>query len=111
MVWPSGQRRGDFDRVVESHQLAATDVDGVLLPVGAAWRSALRSNDQLRLYSVDSFHPSELGSFLAAWVIFRRLYGGVVVTMPRVVKVGSKTIELTESQVNALTAAADEVLK
>lgn len=109
MVWPSFARRGDFDRVIESHQLAATDVDGILLPVGAAWRAALSKN--LQIYSPDNFHPSELGSYLAAWVIFSRLYGDSKISMPDKIKVGSRTMTLSSSEVETLTLVTNEILK
>ncbi len=108
MVWPSISRHGDFDRVIESHQLAAADIDGILLPVSVAWRATLKD---LKLYSADNFHPSELGSFLAAWVIFKRLYSNPKVPMPSSFKIDSRTISLSNSQLTQLTRAADEALK
>jgi hypothetical protein len=110
MVWPSMARRGDFDRVIESHQLAIADVDGILLPVGAAWQFVLR-NHSLQLYSADNFHPSALGSYLAAWVIFKQLYSKPNVSIPTVIKIDSKTISLTSVQATALSLATDETLR
>jgi hypothetical protein len=75
MVWPSSERRQDFEAVSESYALAATDVRGVLLPAGDAWRAAWREDPSLPLYSGDGFHPSPLGSYLAALVIYNRLIG------------------------------------
>jgi hypothetical protein len=75
MVWPSVQRSGDFERVIESYTLAAKDIGGVLLPAGAAWREAWKSDPRLALYSADGFHPSEKGSWLAALVIYCGLTG------------------------------------
>src|SRR5215204_2255351 len=40
--WPSESRVGDFDRSGESYRLAAEAVDGMLFPVGEAWRAAWR---------------------------------------------------------------------
>jgi hypothetical protein len=114
MVWPSVVRQSDFDRAIESHKLAASDVNAVLLPAGAAWRAALKTNPELPLYSADNFHPSQLGSYLAAWIIFKRLYSDQTTTMPDQIKVDSKTIakiELNATEVKALTSAAAEVLK
>ncbi len=74
MVWPSETRFGDFDRVSESYALAAKEVGGILLPVGEAWRAAWRRNRALGLYSSDKFHPSTIGSYLAALVIVMKLF-------------------------------------
>jgi hypothetical protein len=114
MVWPAVSRKQDFDRVVESHELAASDVGALLLPVGAAWREALRKSTQLPLYSADNFHSSRLGSYLAAWVIFKCLYGNPTVSLPERVRFGSKssmTIMLNADEVALLQEATSRALK
>lgn len=73
MVWPSADRSGDFEGVSRSYTEAATLVDGLLFPAGDAWRAAWRRDAGLALYGPDGFHPSRLGSSLAALVIFNRL--------------------------------------
>lgn len=75
MVWPASTRRGDFDAVSESYAIAARDVDAVLLPAGDLWRAAWRRDASLALYGPDGFHPSPLGSYLAAIAICRGLTG------------------------------------
>lgn len=75
MVWPSLQRSDDRDRVSDSYRLAAAAVDAVLLPVGDAWRAALARDPSLRLYGGDGYHPSRLGSELAALVICAAIGG------------------------------------
>jgi hypothetical protein len=75
MVWPSASRRGDFDGVAASYAGAATRVGGLLLPAGDAWRAAWRRDPDLPLYGPDGFHPSRLGSYLAALVLFHTITG------------------------------------
>ncbi len=75
MVWPAKSRFFDFDGVCDSYRAAAEAVDGILLPVGEAWRLAWEKDSQLALYGPDGFHPSVAGSYLAALVIFQRLTG------------------------------------
>jgi hypothetical protein len=75
MVWPAKGRLGDFDRVSESYRLAAADVHGILLAAGDAWREAWKRDPALPLYAADEFHPSSLGSYLAALVIYQGLSG------------------------------------
>ena len=105
MVWPSRERFGDFDGVRVSYARAAQDVNGLLLPAGDAWRAAWRRNRSLALYGPDSFHPSPLGSYLAALVIVRGLTGQVPSAPP--LRLGS--IELTTAQAALLRDAALEV--
>jgi len=68
-VWPLASRQFDFDRVNESYTLAATDVNGMLFPVGEAWRAAWRRDPNLQLYGPDGLHPSMRGSYIGALVI------------------------------------------
>jgi hypothetical protein len=68
-VWPLASRQFDFDRVNESYTLAATDVNGMLFPVGEAWRAAWRRDPSLPLYAADGLHPSVRGSYVAGLVI------------------------------------------
>lgn len=80
MVWPSRQRRGDFGAVSQSYSAAARAVDGMLLPAGDAWLAAWKEDADLPLYGPDGFHPSPTGSYLAAMVIYRQVFGPVPAT-------------------------------
>ncbi|HUF48423.1 MAG TPA: hypothetical protein VMM93_11445 [Vicinamibacterales bacterium] len=75
MVWPSRARAFDFAGVSASYAAAAREIAGRLLPVGDAWRQAWALDRSLTLYGPDAFHPSELGSYLAALVIYQGLTG------------------------------------
>jgi hypothetical protein len=75
MVWPAAARSFDFDGVRLSYQTAAREVGGVFLPAGEAWRVAWRRDPKLEFYGGDGFHPTRLGSYLAALVIFEGLTG------------------------------------
>jgi hypothetical protein len=74
-VWPSAARSGDFDAVSASYAGAARLTGGLLAPAGEAWRAAWRRDSGLALYGADGFHPSPLGSYLAALTIFHTLTG------------------------------------
>jgi hypothetical protein len=75
MVWPSAARSGDAGGVSASYAGAAALTRGVLLPAGDVWRAAWRREPGLALYGPDGFHPSRLGSHLAALTIFHTLTG------------------------------------
>jgi hypothetical protein len=74
MVWPSRTRRGDFPGVSQSYAAAATDVKGLLLPAGDAWRAAWAIDAALPLYGPDGFHPSVMGTYLAALVVYEQIF-------------------------------------
>ena len=74
-VWPARDRL-DFQKdVTDSYRLAAHDVGGEFVAVGDAWRRAWARDSKLPLYGPDQFHPSPLGSYVAALMFFERLTG------------------------------------
>jgi len=75
MVWPERARMSYFDDVSLSYRIAAEAADGVLFPAGDAWIAAWDEDPTLPLYGPDDFHPSEMGTYLAALTIYRGLTG------------------------------------
>jgi hypothetical protein len=75
MVWPAWSHSGDFDGVKLSYEAAAREAGAVFLPAGDAWRLAWKQDANLKFYGPDGFHPSQLGSYLAALVIYQGLTG------------------------------------
>ena len=82
MVWPTADRPEDFTGASASYRQAAAAVDGLLLPVGDAWRAAWRRDSTLKLYAADGLHPSLAGSYLAALVIAQALTSRSALGMP-----------------------------
>lgn len=108
-VWPSRARMQDFPGVSESYRLAAEAVEGVVFPVGDAWLRAWKTNPTIGLYSADGFHPSEAGSYVAALVIYERLYKRSPVGLPSKLKLGTGLrIEVAEDQALLLQQAAED---
>lgn len=97
MVWPYQSRMFDFDKVRESYSLAAKEVEGVFLPAGESWRIAWESKPELQLYS-DGLHPTQLGSYLAAAVIYQRLFNETSIEIPKKLKAKSVEIELSNQE-------------
>jgi hypothetical protein len=73
-VWPESYRRGELTEVIASYRRAATSAKAELLPGGDAWRRAWHCEPGTPLYSRDGFHPSELGTYTAALVVYGRLF-------------------------------------
>jgi hypothetical protein len=103
MVWPDRSRRGFFDEVATSYRLAADSAGAMLLPAGSAWREAWKSDPALPLYGGDGFHPSPVGSLLAALVIADRLRPG---RLERLTAGEVPVRELPETRLRMLIAAA-----
>jgi hypothetical protein len=81
-VWPEGDRSAAFPAVLRSYAAAARAAGATLLPAGAAWREAWRRDPRLPLYGPDRFHPSPLGTALAALVVHAGLTGLPPATLP-----------------------------
>lgn len=107
MTWPGASApRTAFDVVRESFRLAASDASAEFLPAGEAWREAWIADPSLALYGPDGFHPSELGSFLAALTIYEKLSAVDVRTLPPIAFAGARRLTLPETTVRLLQAAA-----
>ncbi len=110
MVWPSAERSFDFDRVSESYRLAAESVDGQLYPAGDAWRAAWQRQANLPLYGGDGFHPSALGSYLAALTIYAVIHERSPVGLPAAIRVGSGTVSIPPATATLLQESAAEAV-
>ncbi len=106
MVWPSEARFFDFDGVSDSYATAAEQVDGLLFPAGEAWRAAWAQDPDLALYGGDGFHPSELGTYLAALVMFAQLAATDPRTLPAVIPTSSGLVGITDEVAALLQQAA-----
>ena len=107
MTWPTPSgSQAFFTEVRVSFQQAADAVGGVLLPAGEAWRAAWAIDATLPLYGPDGYHPSAMGSFLAALEIYERLSGRDVRTLPPRAFAGKQPLDLSESLVRLLQSAA-----
>ena len=98
-VWPQTANLATFPRAIESYQLAATAVGGVYLPVGAAWQVALAADATLPLYNADGLHPSELGTYLAALVMYERFTGKDARLLPARAVVAGRVLNSTPETV------------
>jgi len=108
MVWPTIDRFAFFDEARISYQMAATAVDGVFMPAGSAWITAWESDASLSLYAPDGLHPSPLGTYLAALVIYERITGHDARLLPGVAVVDGQTLTTPEATVRLLQRAAHE---
>lgn len=110
MVWPESARFEFFNEVRASYQLAAQEVAGLFLPAGEAWLNAWAVDPQLQLYGSDGYHPSELGTYLAALVVLEGITGHDARSLPAEAKVAGRTLTVPGSRVRLLQQAAHEAV-
>jgi hypothetical protein len=75
MVWPERERLDVLPDVIASYRNAARAADARLYAAGEAWQAAWDTDPLLPLYDADQFHPSVMGTYLAALTIYRGLTG------------------------------------
>lgn len=109
-AWPQENRFVDFPRAIESYELAAAAVQGKLLPVASAWHIALTADPELRLYS-DGLHPSNVGTYLTAAVIYGAVYNKSVANIPNEITTGRVRIAVASDLGARLRQAADAANK
>lgn len=109
-AWPSEPRRDDFGPAIESYAIAAADVGGIFLPVATAWLEAWNIDPSLQLYE-DGLHPSPEGAYLAALVVYARLFDRSPIGQPYELNVpGGGQIQFEEGVAATLQAAAAAAL-
>ena len=107
MVWPSAERKLDFGGVSDSYRLVARDIGAALLPAGEAWRIAEKRVPKLKLYSEDGMHPTATGSYLAAAVIYARLFERSPIGLPaRLTLRSGAIVEVSADDARVLQEAA-----
>jgi hypothetical protein len=103
MVWPDVTRLAFFDAVSESYRNAAEAADAALYPAGEAWRAAWAEDPSLRLYG-DGYHPSVMGSYLAALTIYHGLTGRSVLGAPAPSGVSTEVAAILQRAAEQATA-------
>ena len=107
MVWPDLSRITYFDDVRESYSVAAAGVNGMFIPAGQAWLTAWSIDSSLPLYASDDFHPSRIGSYLAAMSMFCELYRQSPIGLPARLSIdGGSPLDLEPELARQLQTAA-----
>ena len=112
-VWPPRARLSFLDAVTESYRLAAEDVGGSLVPVGAGWAAAWRRDPALPLYGPDDFHPSPMGTYLAALMFVEHLTGASPLGLPPPSASKARALrelKITDAELKILQEAAAEAV-
>jgi hypothetical protein len=105
-VWPALERAFDFPNVAESYREAADSIGALFAPAGEAWQFAWAQDSTLPLYAADDFHPSPMGTYLAALVLFERIYGRSPVGVQLSAVVNGQVQPWPEAMVRLLQEAA-----
>ena len=108
MVWPTTDRLAFFDEARISYQMAAEAVNGVFMPAGKAWQTAWATDPTLGFFQTDGLHPTPLGTYVVALVIYERLTGHDARLLPGTAIVQGNRLNAPEATVRLLQRAAHE---
>ncbi|MFL5403137.1 MAG: hypothetical protein ACJ8BF_10015 [Gemmatimonadales bacterium] len=111
MVWPAADNISAFDAVRGSYQAAAQVVDGLFLPAGEAWRATWAVDPTIRLYGPDGYHPSEVGTYLAALVVYEGITGHDAQSLPPNAMAAGHPLDTPPGVVRLLQRAAHETVR
>ena len=81
MTWARQAEPAAIERIADEYGKACKAGGGRLAPVGRAFEAALREPG-LQLHDADGSHPSPLGSYVAACVLYATMTGSDVTTFP-----------------------------
>jgi hypothetical protein len=109
-VWPESYRRPQIVTVMGSYRRSAKVAGAVVLPGGDAWWEAWKCRDAFPLYGPDGFHPSRLGTYLAALVVEGRLFGDSPLRAPADLKRFGVAFATTAKNARLTRTAAATVL-
>ena len=88
MTWAKERIPGQTDALARAYTDAGEMTGASVAPVGLAWARVRKERPDLGLYQSDGSHPSELGSYLAACVIYSQLTGRSAEGAPSVITGG-----------------------
>ena len=108
MVWAAG--RFGLQEVIDSYAAAAAAADAPALPAGVAWAAAWKRKPSLALHARDGLHPSKLGTYLAALVVYAGLRDVPPSRLSSSVVVSGKRFTVSRENAQILRAAAAEAL-
>jgi hypothetical protein len=108
-TWPPSNQPNQFAASIESYELAAADVGGVVFPVARAWLATWQRDPSVELYS-DGLHASIAGSYLAALVMYARIFERTPVGLPATVRTrAGATVRIPAALARTLQEAAAQV--
>ena len=117
MTWSREATPETQDKLKESYEAVAKRTGATVAPVGLAWKLARERIPGVSLYATDGSHPSRIGSYLAACVIYSTLTGELCKGLRNVVMsedaYGESTslTRISKADAVALQSIADETMR
>lgn len=110
MTWPLEDSLNNYGAIAEAYAELAKELNAILAPVGVAWHAVAHENDTpaFQLYQRDHKHPTPSGTYLAACVFYRVLFGAPSAGLPNHIELNGKVVvDLPRAEASALQKIAD----
>jgi hypothetical protein len=112
MTWALETAPEKFPVIEEAYTSLGKELTATVVPVGAAWHklTAVEGKPAIQLYKPDHKHPAPAGTYLAACVFYRALFGAPSVGLPATLEKGTtKLVALSKEEAPLLQKTADAV--
>jgi hypothetical protein len=111
MTWPLENSLKDYKAIADAYATLASELKSCLIPAGVAWHAVAHENSKpaFQLYVADHKHPTPTGTYLAACVFYRTLYGAPSTGLPQRIEFkGKALVDLPKEDAAALQKIADD---
>lgn len=112
MTWPLEDSLKDYKVIADAYASLASELKALLIPVGVAWHEVANENNKpvFQLYKPDHKHPAPPGTYLAACVFYRTLYGVPSTGLPNRIEFKKSVLaDLSKEDAAALQKIADGI--
>lgn len=107
MTWARQHIPDMIETIRDGYVTLGSNIGAKVAPVGLAWKAALEQDPSLNFYTEDQSHPTALGSYLAACVLFGVLLERSPENLSRSITLnGEPIIELENSKARFLQTIA-----
>jgi hypothetical protein len=110
MTWPLDDSLNTYGAIADAYTALAKELHATLAPVGVAWHTVAHEGEKpaFQLYRPDHKHPMPAGTYLAACVFYRVLYGAPSSGLPNHIELNGKVVvDLPRDEAAALQKIAD----
>ena len=117
LTWAREKTPETQSKLTQSYETVARKTGATVAPVGIAWAVVRSRRPELSLFSPDGSHPSTLGSYLAACVLFSTLTNDSCLGLPNQLSAKDENGEsihlmrVTKEEATFLQTIADEVVE
>ncbi len=76
MTWARKKEPENQRLLTDSYNKIGRELGATVVPVGTVWQELLAKHNEPALHAEDGSHPTVAGSYLAAYIFYRTLFGG-----------------------------------